>query len=120
MSLAPSTYKRTIHPDFPHETIVGTVSGVQAKVLVRKDDEGNYVAGGPTVADVLERFDVCDDLAEQLSIYAMRKKRENPEWTTEFNVERTRKAIADKVAAGKWSLSAAEQSWIIDRVREGL
>jgi len=120
MSLAPCTYKRTIHPDFPHETIVGTVSGVQPKVLVRKDDEGNYVASGPTVAEVLERFEVCDDLAEQLGIYALRKKRENPEWTTEFNIERTRKAIADKVASGKWALSVAEQAWIIDRVREGL
>jgi len=120
MSLANSTYRREIHADFPHETIFGTVSGVQPKVLVRKDDDGNYVAGGPTVAEVLERFNVCDDLSEQLSIYAMRKKRENPSWTTEFNIERTQKAIADKVASGKWTLSAAEQAWIMDRVRESL
>lgn len=120
MSLAPCTYKRSIHPDFPHETIIGTVSGVQAKVLVRKDDDGNYVSGGPTLSEVLERFEVCDDLAEQLGIYALRKKRENPDWTTEFNIERTRKAIADKVTSGKWTLSAAEQAWIIERVREGL
>ncbi|WP_373991423.1 hypothetical protein [Duganella sp. BuS-21] len=120
MSLAPSTYKRTIHPDFPHETILGTVAGVQPKVLVRRDDDGNYVTGGPTLADVLERFEVCDDLAEQLGIYALRKKRENPEWTTEFNIERTRKAIADKVDSGKWTVSADEQKWILDRVRESL
>jgi hypothetical protein len=120
MVLAPCTYRRLIHPEFPHETITGTVGGVQPKVLVRRDVDGNYVSGGPTLSEVLERFEVCDDLAEQLSIYAMRKKRENPEWTTEFNVERTRKAIADKVASGKWTLSAAEQSWIIERVRESL
>lgn len=89
-------------------------------MLVRRDEDGNYVSGGPSIAEVMERFEVCDDLAEQLGIYALRKKRANPEWTTEFNVERTRKAIADKVASGKWTLSAAEQTWIIDRVREGL
>lgn len=120
MSLAPCTYKREIHSEFPHETIVGTVSGIQPKVLVRKDEEGNYVNGSPTLAEVMDRFEVCDDLAEQLGIYALRKKRENPDWTTEFNIERTRKAIADKVTSGKWALSVAEQAWIIERVREGL
>jgi hypothetical protein len=120
MSQAPREYKRIIHPDFPHETIIGTVGGVQPKVLVRRDAEGNYVAGEITIEEVLQRFDMCDDLADQLGIYAMRKKRENPDWTTELTVERIRKAIADKVAIGKWTLSVAEQAWIIDRVREGL
>jgi len=120
MTLPPCTYKRSIPSDFPHETIIGTVPGVQPKVLVRKSEDGNYVSGGPTLSEVLERFEVCDDLVEQLGIYALRKKAENPDWTTEFNVERTRKAMADKVASGKWTLSAAEQKWIIDRLREGL
>lgn len=120
MSPAPREYKRIIHPDFPHETIIGTVGGVQPKVLVRRDAEGNYVAGEITIEEVLQRFDMCDDLADQLGIYALRKKHENPTWTTEFNIERTQKAIADKVAAGTWDLSPREQAWIIDRVREGL
>jgi len=120
MSLAPCTYKRTIHPDFPHETILGTVAGVQPKVLVQRDEDGNYVSGGPSIAEVMERFEVCDDLAEQLGIYALRKKRENPDWTTEFNISRVQKAMAGKVESGKWTVSTDEQKWIMDRVREGL
>lgn len=113
-------YKTKIHPDFPHETILGTVPGMQPKLLVRQQDDGKFAAGGTTLAEVVARFELCDDLAEQLSIYSLVKRNDNPSWTIDFNVERTRSAMTEKVKSGKWSLSLAEQDWIIARVSEVL
>lgn len=114
--------KFKIHPEFPYETIIGTIGCIQPKLLKHKDKDtdGNNARVGPSVSEVWERYMLCEDLAEQLNIYGFRKKSENPDWTKEFNVKRTRQWMEDKVANGKWLLSKAEQKWLIDRVREFL
>lgn len=72
------------------------------------------------MAEVMERFQICDDLAEQLSVYALAYAREHPEWTADFNLARTRKGMEKKIYEGKWDFSIAEQAWILDRVNDTL
>jgi hypothetical protein len=112
--------KFEIHPEFPYETIIGTIGCIQPKFLKNKDNDGNNARVGPSVGEVMARYMLCEDLAEQLSIYGFRKKLENPELTKEFDTERTLQWVGNKVANSKWLLSKAEQKWIIDRVREFL
>lgn len=103
-----------IPEDFPLEPELGAVSGVQPKLLVREID-GRYVAGR-TVDEYRERYEACDDLSQQLLAYCLRKAIEHPEWAREYNLERTRKGLAQQVAAGVWEVSAAEQAWVMHRV----
>lgn len=70
------------------------------------------------MVDVVARFEYCDDLAQQLCAYAIKKKASNPEWTVDFNVERTRRGVQQRIDSGAWKLSPAELDWVMDRVRE--
>lgn len=103
-----------IPEDFPVEPAVGAVPGAQPKLVVREID-GHYVVGR-TADEHRERYLACDDLAHQLAGYCSRKAIEHPEWSREYNLERTRKGLAHKVATGAWEVSAAEQAWIMRRV----
>ncbi len=119
MSQTHKTCDHEIHPDFPDEPILGSVSGAQSKLLLRRGDDGNYVDARQSAAEIKKRFEAANEIAPQLRDYFLRKKRENPDWSDEKNLERIRLAIVDKVAKGKWSFTEAEQAWILDRVREG-
>lgn len=112
------TYKREMHPDFPLEPVFGSVAGVQPKLLLTKSEDGSYRSPQRSIAELMDRFEVADDIAEQLGLYFLRKKSQNPGWTTEQNLERIRLALVEKCASGKWPFTPAEQRWIIDRVRE--
>ena len=100
--------------DFPLEPVLGSVAGVQPKLLVRKED-GQYVAGR-SADEHRERYLACEDLAQQLTEYCKRKAMEHPEWHWTYNLERVSKGLAQKAAAGVWELSAAEQAWVMQRV----
>lgn len=100
--------------DFPVEPEVGAVPGAQPKLVVREID-GHYVAG-QTADEHWERYLACEDLAQQLAGYCTRKATEHPGWGREYSLERTRKGLEHKVAAGTWDVSAAEQVWIMRRV----
>lgn len=109
-------FKQTLHPDFPLGTDFGCVPGAQPKLLVRR--EGGVYVAGPAMVDVVARFEYCDDLAQQLCAYALKKRSTKPEWTVDFNVERTRRGVQQRIDSGAWKLSPAELDWIMDRVRE--
>lgn len=100
--------------DFPLEADMGAVPGLQPKLLVREVD-GQYVVGR-TEDEYRERYEMCDDLAQQLVAYCARKAMEYPDWGREYILDRTRKGLAHKVAAGVWEVSAAEQAWVMRRV----
>lgn len=62
---------RRVPDDFPKEPDLGSVTGVQPKLLVREVD-GRYqscLAAG----QLWVRYDACEDLASQLSAYVSRK-----------------------------------------------
>jgi len=102
--------------DFPREMYLASVAGAQPKFAVRRD--GDRYTALLLDDERQERYEACEDLAQQLVEYCERKSRENPEWTAEFNVERTARGLAQKASAGRWDVSVAEQRWVMQRVRE--
>lgn len=102
--------------DFPRELSSALLAGSKPKLAIRLID-GKYYAG-LTEEELLERYKACDDLAHQLASYCTRKESENPSWTRDFNLARTREGVARKVTTGLWDLSAAEQHWVMARVQQ--
>lgn len=100
--------------DFPLEPVLGSVAGVAPKLLAR-EIEGRYVVGRPA-DEHRERYLACEDLANQLAGYCARKARENPEWSREYNLERTGKGLRQKAEAGVWDVGEAERVWVMERV----
>lgn len=98
----------TVPDDFPREC--AGLAGAQPKVGVRLDD-------GLYVSDRRARYDVCEDLAQQLAAYCTRKATENPAWTLTFNLERASRGVVSKIANRRWDLSDPEQRWLMKRVR---
>lgn len=109
---------REIHPDFPVEPVLGAVGGAQPKLLLKRGSNGSYHVPQRSPEEVLHRFTVADDIAEQLVTYFKRKKMEHPEWPDEKNYERIRLALINKAKEGKWRFTEAEQAWIMCRLRE--
>lgn len=108
---------QTLHPDFPDE-IVGSISGAHDKLLLCRAEDGTYHGPRRSREETMHRFEVADDLVEQLVAYFKRKKAEFPEWADEKNFERIRLALVQKSRQGKWPFNQSEQLWIMDRVRE--
>ncbi|MGF6465125.1 hypothetical protein [Paraburkholderia youngii] len=102
--------------DFPRELTHALLPGSNPKLAIRLID-GKYYAG-LTEEELLERYKACNDLAQQLASYCTRKESENPSWTRDFNLARTRAGVARKVTTGLWDLSAAEQHWVMVRVQQ--
>lgn len=100
--------------DFPRG-IPAAVPGVQPKLCVRLVDD-KYVAGW-TADELRCRHANCDDLVQQLVTYSQRKSAENPDWTHEFNLSRTERAMASKGRSGEWDVTVDEQAWVMGRVR---
>ncbi|CAJ6616979.1 Uncharacterised protein [Burkholderia pseudomallei] len=107
---------RHVPDDFPRESYDASLAGSQPKLAVRSVD-GKYRVG-LTDEELLERYDACEDLAQQLASYCARKASEHPSWTRDLNLARAREGVARKVASGLWNVSAAEQSWVIARVQQ--
>ncbi len=110
--------KPFVPADFPREPLNALLSGSHPKLALRMIDGRAYA--GLTPDELYERYDTCEDLARQLANYCTRKADENPEWTHEFNIERTERGVTKKRAEGKWDISEAEQAWVIKKMREFL
>lgn len=104
-----------IPPDFPREQPLGSVTGAQPKCQARLVD-GQYVTG-LTAEEHFERHDACEDLAQQLAAYCIRKKEEHPDWFSDRVVDRALRGMVNKAGSGEWRLSEAKQAWIMARVR---
>lgn len=105
----------SIPEDFPRRTLAGAVGGAAPKFLARETEEGRYSA---YVSDDerQQAYDNAEDLAQQLKGYALRKEREHPDWTREFNLNRIREGIQSKVRSAEWDFTADEQVWIMARL----
>ncbi|CAG2159417.1 hypothetical protein [Cupriavidus numazuensis] len=106
---------RVIPDDFPREPGHGVVSGAQPKLVLRRID-GRYYAG-LTEDELWERYDACEDLAQQLAGYAARKMSEHV-CPLDDVLTRVEKSVANKVSTGRWDLSSAEIAWTMKRTRE--
>jgi hypothetical protein len=104
-----------IPPDFPRAKTHGAIGGAMPKVLLKKHD-GKYFTG-QSDHEYAQRYDICVDLVAQLIGYCQRKARENPDWSSDFNVSRAERGLRDKVVSGQWDFSSSEISWIVGRVK---
>ncbi|MFP3549134.1 hypothetical protein SB861_00300 [Paraburkholderia sp. SIMBA_049] len=106
---------RRVPDDFPREPDLGSVTGVQPKVLVRVVD-GRYQSG-LSEEQLWVRYDACEDLAGQLSAYVSRKIA-IAGLSPDVAVTRAEKGMRLKVDAGEWDFSQPEVAWVMKRTRQ--
>jgi hypothetical protein len=99
-----------IPSNFPRGPDAGSVSGYQAKLLVRLVD-GKYLTGW-SEAELIERFDNCNDLVEQLFRYCNRKIAEQPSLRLEDLLARVRTSAEGKA----WDVTCGELDWIMSQL----
>lgn len=102
-----------IPEDFP-QPIPAVVGGAQPKVAAILTSRGIYTEDGDSRE---ERYEVCEDVAQQLVKYCSRKRDENPTWSEESTQQKIVGAFSRKVRSGEWKFSRAEQKWIEQRLR---
>lgn len=103
-----------IPESFPRDPWPATLSGAQPKLAVRLID-GQYIAG-LTDAERFERYDICEDLAQQLVAYCRRKHSVHPDEPLNSLLRKV-----ENSARGKgWDVSPIELTWVMSRVREEL
>ncbi|MGT2512173.1 hypothetical protein [Cupriavidus basilensis] len=95
--------------DFPRIKIPAVVTGAQPKICVREID-GRYVAS-QTEEERLERWDICEDLAQQLLPVVQKDARKHPEHSREQTLSRVRVSVSQK----GWC-SEDELNWLIRRL----
>ena len=103
-----------IPESFPMDPWPAALSGAQPKLAVRLID-GQYVAG-LTDAERLERYEICEDLAQQLIVYCRRKQNEHPDESLNSLLEKVERSARMK----GWDISPIELTWVMSRLRETL
>ncbi len=106
---------RRVPADFPRNQDLGSVTGVQPKLLVREVD-GRY-RSGLTEEELWVRYDACEDLATQLSVYALRKISTSG-MSRDVALSRVEKGVRLKVDSSEWDFSQAEVVWVMKRTRQ--
>ncbi len=105
----------TIPEDFPRRTLNASLSGAMPKLAVRLMPDGTY-SNLANDDEHREAYENAEDLAQHLKTYMLRKEKENPDWTREFSLDRTRKGVEAKMRAGVWDLEPEELSWVMKRL----
>lgn len=103
-----------IPASFPRDPWPVAISGAQSKLAARLID-GRYIVG-ITNAELVERYEMCEDLVQQLLVYCKRKQEEHPEWSREVLLQKVEKSARAK----GWDISPIEITWLIARLRESL
>lgn len=101
----------TVPDDFPSNPFPAALPGAQPKVAARLID-GQYVVG-LTEDERRGRFLMCQDLVEQLTGYAERKRTER----TDLTLPALLNAIDASVRTKGWEVASIELDWIMGRVR---
>lgn len=97
--------------DFPSDPFPAALTGAQPKVAARLID-GKYVVG-LTEDERRGRYLMCQDLVEQLTDYAQRKRTERTDLTLPALLD----AIDVSVRKKGWEVADIELDWIMGRVR---
>ena len=101
----------TVPDDFPRDPLPAALTGAQPKIAARLID-GEYVVG-LTDDERRGRFLMCQDLIEQLTDYAERKRTERTDMTLPALLD----AIDVSVRKKGWEVAGIELDWIMGRVR---
>jgi hypothetical protein len=107
--------EHVVPEDFPREVLTGSVAGSQSKLLLRK--VGDRYFSGLAPDELYERYDACEDVAQQLAVYTQRKIRTEG-WGFDEALHRVEMGVQNKVRAGTWDFSSAEITWLMSRTRQ--
>ncbi|WP_102662731.1 hypothetical protein [Herbaspirillum sp. BH-1] len=105
---------QVVPDDFPRSRHLAAIGGAQPKAAVRLT-QGQFLEGW-THAELIERFDACQDLVEQLTPFCLQKLASLPDSTVENLLPRVRKGVLNK----GWDLTDAELDWIFAKVKAKL
>lgn len=108
------TYRPTymyVPKDFPRSLPLASLTGAHPKLAVVFRD-GKYVQEY-SEEERATRFEICDDLCEQLVVYSLRKMASKPEWTLEQYLGQLRAGLPRK----GWGLTDAEMDWLVERLK---
>lgn len=108
---------KSIPMDFPRRAILSGLAGAVSKYSVRRTEDGKYT-NFVSDDEYLQAYQNAEDLAQELKSYALRKERENPNWTRDFNLERIKSGLNEKFRTGEWDVVPSEQDWIMQRIAE--
>lgn len=97
--------------DFPRPAHHGAVPGVQPKLLMTQY-KGRFYSPGCTPPELWERWDVCEDLAKQLSEKSIESKAGKRSQMSEIEIL---DQYLPRLIATKWT-SEQEARWVIRRV----
>lgn len=120
MSLAcliEETVTADIPENFPRRVLSASLTGAAPKLSVRLMPDGAY-SNMASDAEYQEAYENAEDLAQHLKVYALRKERENPDWSREFNLQRVKRGVEAKMDSGEWDLESAEMDWVMRRLVE--
>jgi hypothetical protein len=109
------TDEHVVPEDFPREMLTGSVAGSHPKLLLRK--VGDRYFAGLTPEELYERYDACEDVAQQLAVYTQRKIGTEG-WGFDEALHRVEMGVQNKVRAGTWDFSSAEITWLMSRTRQ--
>jgi hypothetical protein len=101
---------RNVPDDFPRDLTPASLPGAQPKLAARLID-GKFLVG-QTDEERFERWDVCEDLAQQLVAKARKDAAKYPHRSREVTLQRIRRAIEDK----GW-VRTVEADWLVERLR---
>lgn len=101
---------RNVPDDFPRDVGPASVPGKQPK-LVGRLINGKVVVG-QTDDERFERWEVCEDLAQQLVAKAQKDSAKHPQHSREVTLQRIRRAIGSR----GW-VSVVEADWLVERLR---
>ena len=101
---------KRVPEDFPRDVTPASLAGAHPKLAGRLID-GKFVVG-LTEEERFERWDICEDLAQQLVGVARREASKYPENSRDVTLGRVRRALEDK----RWT-SAVETDWLMARLR---
>lgn len=104
----------SIPADFPRPPLLAALAGAQPKLPARLVDDAYVV--GLTPEELRERFELCQDLVEQLVPYCRRKRTERPVWSQTQLLSKVATAVRGK----GWDISEPELQWVIGRVGTAL
>ncbi|SMG39839.1 Protein of unknown function [Paraburkholderia susongensis] len=108
--LLEETLSSQVPNDFPWDTTPASLAGAQPKLAGRKI-AGRFVVG-LTAPERYQRWEVCEDLAQQLMPKALKDAAKFPQNSRDVTLRRIRRAIE-----GKGWTSVVETDWLMSRLR---
>ncbi len=99
--------------DFPRPVHLGAVPGAQPKLLMTQY-QGRFYVPGCTPPELLERWNICEDLAQQLVAKSLESKTGKRAHMTDTEILAQ---YLPRLIATNWT-SEAEARWVIRRTGE--